>query len=89
MNEFKKFREGLKPNLTTVAMFEIMSSMLDLDDPDSDINDEDSQLKSIDSYGFFSQVKEEMCQNPEDVINSIVNFDLENIDDDLISKVRP
>jgi len=41
MNEFNKFRDDIKPNLTTVSMFEIMSNMMDLDDPDSDINDDD------------------------------------------------
>ena len=44
MNEFNTFRDEIKPNLTTIAMFEIMSNMLDLNEPDSDINDEDPQM---------------------------------------------
>ena len=65
MNEFKKFREEIQPNLTTVAMFEIMSNMLDLNEPDSDINDENEKIKTVDPQGFFTQVKQEMTDNAE------------------------
>ena len=54
MNEFIKFRNETKPNLTTIAMFEVLSNVLDLNEPDSDINDDDPQLKAVDNLGYFT-----------------------------------
>jgi len=89
MSEFNQFRDEVKPNLSTVAMFEIMSNMLDLDDPDSDINDDDPQIKAIDNNGFFTQVKQELLENPNQMVRQILEFDIDDIEDDLIDKVRP
>lgn len=86
VKDFYELRTVGKPSPSIVKMFEVVSYMLKLPKP---AKNKDEKSKEVDPEGFFIQAKKELLSNPKSFLQSLIDYDKDNIQDALVQKVKP
>lgn len=78
------------PSPTVVRIFEMVYYMLkDAKNLSKPKKPNDPKKREYDPDGFFDLAKREILNNPKDFLNSMVEYDRDNIPDSLVAKVEP
>ena len=88
VNDFYELRGIAKPSPSAVKMFEVVCQMFPKLPKPKKPQANDPKAAS-DPKGYFELSKKELLSNPKNFLNDLINYDKDNIADDLIKKVRP
>ena len=86
VNDFYELRSITVPTAVMVKMFEITNLMMVKAKPRKS---NDPKKAESDTDGYFDYSKKTLLNDPKGFFNSMLNYEKDNIPDQLVSKVKP
>ena len=86
VNDFYELKGTSVPTMTVVKMFEITCLMMKKPRPRKP---NDPKKAESDPDGYFDLSKKTLLNNPKEFLNSMLNYDKDNMPDTLVQKVKP